>query len=666
MGKPRTSHLRPASAVVAPSSSRHSTCEAAAAPTPAADENFVQGGGERLLPRRAFLATTAKTAAFLAAFQVLGGRQEARAQAGGFDPFGYGVASGDPLPDRVIIWTRVTPAANALPGSGLGAATRCGWEVARDAAFTQKVRSGLVTTRAASDHTVKVDVAGLLPATAYYYRFYALGVYSPAGRFLTAQAAGTNPASVRFATVSCSNYEAGYFTAYRELAGRDDIDFVVHLGDYIYEYAQGAYGPPGFAGVARAHQPATEILSLADYRQRHAQYKADPDLRALHQRHPFIATWDDHETANNAWRDGAENHTPGTEGAWSARKAAGIQAYFEWMPVRVQAATGDAGEVRRIYRSFRFGRLMELNMLDLRSYRTVQPGASDDVATINSSSATMLGAAQTAWTVGQLVASLGVPTTWRFFGNSVQIAPVQVNNALVNSIDPNAAGLIQGLYGISTTDNNFRPLNVDSWDGYNIPRNTVLGVIAGAPGAPNAGTPIPNCVFLTGDIHSSFASEIPANPAAYGAEVQAGGTSPVALASLGVEFVCTSVTSDNVNELISGAAIGAPSLPYVPERISDGMGGYVRNPATPPFEGLITALNPWIKDVNLDFHGFSVVDVTPARTQVDHWVLRSDANAFFAADPRVDPNADVVYRNSVQTAVNTQKITVGSTPLGPR
>jgi len=664
MGKPRSSQLRPALALDATTR----TAELAPAQTNslAAAEVFVEDAGERQVPRREFLATTAKTLAFLTTFQVLGGRQEARAQAGGFDPFAYGVASGDPLPDRIIIWTRVTPAAAALPGSGLGAPTRCVWEVARDAAFTQKVRSGLVTTRPASDHTVKVDVAGLLPATAYFYRFNALGVYSPVGRLLTAPAAGTNPASVRFASVSCSNYEAGYFTAYRALAQRNDLDFVLHLGDYIYEYAQGAYGPPGFAGTARAHQPATEILSLADYRQRHAQYKADPDLRALHQRHPFIATWDDHETANNAWRDGAENHSPDTEGGWTARKVAAIQAYFEWMPVRVQTPTGDAGEVRRLYRSFRFGRLMELNMLDLRSYRTQQPVASADATTINSPSATMLGASQTAWTVGQLLTSLAVPTTWRFFGNSVQIAPVQVNNAIVNQLNPQAAALIQGLYGISPTDNNFRPLNVDSWDGYNIPRNTILGVIAGAPGTPNVGNPIPNCVFLTGDIHSSFASEIPANPVAYGTEVNNGGTNPLALASLGVEFVCCSITSDNVNELISGAAIGFPDLPYVPERLPDGAGGYTRNPATPPFEGLITGLNPWIKDVNLDFHGFSVVDVTPARTQVDHWVLRSDANPTFAADPRIDPNAQSVYRNSVQTAANTQKITVGSTPLGAR
>jgi alkaline phosphatase D len=668
MGKPRSSHLRPALvAAASPASSLDVTSVASAeATTPVAAldaaEAFEPSAGERLLPRRSFIATTVKTAAFLAAFQVLGGRQEAKAAGLGFDPFVYGVASGDPLPDRIIIWTRVTPAINSLPGSGLGIATRGVWEVSLNAAFTQKVRTGRFLTAVASDHTVKIDVAGLQPATAYFYRFYALGVYSPVGRMLTAPAAGTAPASVRFGMVSCSNYEAGYFTAYRNLATRDDLDFIVHLGDYIYEYATGVYGPPGFAAAAgRTHQPTNEILSLADYRQRHAQHKADPDLRALHQRHPFITTWDDHETANNSWRDGAENHTPGTEGSWADRKAAGIQAYFEWMPLRIQTPTGESGEVRRIYRSFRFGRLMELNMLDLRSYRTAQPVGSLDSIAINSSTATLLGSAQTTWTVGQLVASLSVPTTWRFFGNSVQIAPVQVNNFLVAQQDANAAGLIQGLYGIPADDNNYRPLNIDSWDGYNIPRNTILGVIAGAQGAPNAGNPIPNCVFLTGDIHSTFASEIPASPTAYAAAP----TSPSRV-SLGVEFVCTSVTSDNVNELIPGSAVGAPSLPYVPERIPNGSGGYMRNTATPSFEGLITAFNPWIKDVNLDFHGFSVVDVTSARTQVDHWILRSDANDTFAADPRIDPNAQVIFRNAVQTAVNTQQISLAAAQLGPR
>ncbi|NJR42951.1 MAG: hypothetical protein HC767_10090 [Akkermansiaceae bacterium] len=261
-----------------------------------------------------------------------GGGNRAEAQGLGFDPFSYGVASGDPLPNRVIIWTRINPSAAATPGSGLGAPVRGIWEVSANSNFTQRVAFRRFVTSAATDHTVKIDVAGLQSGTEYYYRFNALGVNSPVGRMRTAPSNGSTPSSVRFGLVSCSNFEAGYFTAYRHLAQRDDLDFILHVGDYIYEYANGEFGPAGFAGVTRAHDPSTEIFSLSDYRRRHACYKADADLRQLHARYPFITTWDDHETANNAWRDGAENHTPATKGDWNLREAAGIQAYYEWMP----------------------------------------------------------------------------------------------------------------------------------------------------------------------------------------------------------------------------------------------------------------------------------------------------------------------------------------------
>lgn len=185
------------------------------------------------------------------------------------------------------------------------------------------------------------------------------------------------------------------------------------------------------------------------------------------------------------------------------------------------------------------------------------------------------------------------------------------------------------------------PLNVDSWDGYASSRLQILGLIAGA-----AGNPVPNCVFLTGDIHSTDACVIPANPAGY---------NPDTSKSLATEFVCTSITSDNVNELVGQ-----------PERVPNGLGGYMGNPATAGLEGLIRAFNAWVRDVNLDFHEYSVVDVTPSRTQVDSWVLRSDASVAFAADPRIDPNAACVFRNSYQTLNLTQKVTPAAGPLGPR
>lgn len=585
------------------------------------------------MPRRDFLTRGAATVAFLTAFQLLPNRAEA--QGAGFDPFSYGVASGDPLPDRVILWTRVNPSAEATPGSGLGAAVRGTWEVARDAGFTQRVSFGRFTTAVASDHTVKIDVTGLQPSTRYFYRFNALGVFSPTGQALTAPAAGSNPSSVRFGLVSCSNFEAGYFSAYRHLAGREDLDFILHVGDYIYEYANGQYGPEGFAGVARVHDPATEIISLADYRRRHACYKADPDLRQLHSRHPFIATWDDHETANNSWRDGAENHTPGTEGLWATRKSAAMQAYYEWMPVRQPLATGAVGEARPIYRRFSFGSLIDLFMLDLRQYRDEQPLSPADSAVINDPNRTLLGSQQTQWLESNLA---GSAARWKLMGNSVQIAPTIVIPSL---LDAQTQGLLQVFFGIPVGTQGAVPLNTDCWDGYASSRLQILGLIAGA----TSGRPVPNCVFLTGDIHSSYACEIPANPATYSG-------APISLAT---EFVCTSVTSDNVNELIGQ-----------PERIPDGNGGYMVNPATAPFETLVRSFNAWVKDVNLDFHGFSVVDVTAQRTQVDNWVLRSDASPALAGDPRTDPAAACVFRSAWQTLDGTQKVTAAAGPLAAR
>jgi len=641
MGKPIRQHLKPlalhtgTAAAAAPTASTENSPECATASSTEllAPERVTSG-----LHRREFLTRGAKTIAFLAAFQAYQGTQEALAMLG-FDPFSYGVASGDPLPNRVIIWTRVNPSAAATPGSGLGSPVRGIWEVARDAAFTQRVAFGQFITSLANDHTVKIDVSGLQPLTGYYYRFSALGVSSPVGRTLTAPAAGSSPASVRFGMVSCSNFEAGYFTAYRHLAQRNDLDFILHLGDYIYEYGNGQYGPAGFAGVVRVHDPATEILSLSDYRRRHACHKADADLRSLHQRYSFITTWDDHETANDSWRDGAQNHTPGVEGLWATRKSEAIKAYYEWMPVRQPAATGAPGEARPIYRKFAFGNLLDLFMLDLRSYRDQQPASPADAATINNATRTLLGPTQNAWLQGNLLTS---PAKWKFMGNSVQIAPIIVISAFT---PPQTQALLQAFFGVPAGSTAALPLNVDSWDGYASARVQILGLIGGA-----AGQPIPNCVFLTGDIHSTYACELPANPALYATP-----GSPFNGVSLGTEFVCTSVTSDNVNELIGQ-----------PERIPDGNGGYMPNPATAGFVQLVQGFNAWVKDVNLDNHGFSVVDVTPARTQVDSWVLRSDASVAFAADPRIDPNAACVFRNASQTTDLSQKITPAAGQLGAR
>ena len=322
------------------------------------------------LTRRRALQLAAAAGAGLAAVTATG-PASASPKAAASSVFRHGVASGDPLPGAVLLWSRVTPDPAATPGSGAGPEVDVGWEVATDPGFRRVVRRGTSSTGPARDHTVKVDAVGLSPATTYWYRFRCRGATSPVGRTRTAPAADAPVARLRMAVVSCANLQAGWFTAYRQLAARDDLDLVVHLGDYLYEYAPGEYQARDV--VVRPHDPPREMVGLADYRRRHAQYKTDPDLQALHAAAPWVVTWDDHESANDAWSGGAENHTEGAEGAWPARLAAAQQAYAEWMPVRYEPGG-------HLYRRLRFGRLATLSMLDLRTYRDQQPPSPLDPA----------------------------------------------------------------------------------------------------------------------------------------------------------------------------------------------------------------------------------------------------------------------------------------------
>jgi alkaline phosphatase D len=497
--------------------------------------------------------------------------------------FLHGVASGDPLPDGILLWTRVTPVPEAIPGSGTGPDTPVEWTVARDRAFTDVVAKGTVTARAASDHTVKADVRGLAPATDYFFRFSAGGTDSPVGRTRTAPAADAAVPGLRFGVVSCANWEAGHFSAYRHLAARGDLDAWLHLGDYIYEYGTGEYGTRGT--VVRPHAPAHEILSLADYRVRHGRYKTDPDLQALHATAPVVAIWDDHEIANDAWSGGAENHTEGAEGAWAARQAAAKQAYFEWMPVR-PALAGTT------YRRLRFGKLADLSLLDLRSYRSQQVSAGS--GSVDDPDRTLTGRAQLDWLKAGLSAS---DTTWRLVGNSVMISPFAIGSLSAELLAPLAELLGLPAEGLA--------LNTDQWDGYTDDRRELLAHLrAGA---------IRNTVFLTGDIHMAWANDVPVNA----------GTYPLS-ASAATEFVVTSVTSDNLDDAVK-----------VPE-------GTVSALAAP----VIRAANRHVHWVDTDRHGYGVLDVTPERTQMDFYVI-SD---------RTDPAATSAWARSYRTRSGTQKV----------
>ncbi|MDC1513395.1 alkaline phosphatase D family protein [Porticoccaceae bacterium] len=275
--------------------------------------------------------------------------------------FTHGVASGDPLADRVILWTRL------IPGSGEHSAINCQWQVASDRAFKQVVSAGTASTNSQRDYTVKIDAAGLSPNSSYFYRFLTDDqLASPIGRTRTLPVGDID--QIRLGITSCSNYPQGYFNVYRHMA-ETDIDLVLHLGDYIYEYAEGVYSNEVATDkLGRKVEPSNEILSLEDYRMRYGLYRSDDDLQLVHARHPFVCVWDDHELANDSWKEGAENHSA-DEGDFKARMRSARQAYHEWMPIRTSAL----GDQSAIFRSFKLGNLADLIMLDTRLHGRDQP-----------------------------------------------------------------------------------------------------------------------------------------------------------------------------------------------------------------------------------------------------------------------------------------------------
>lgn len=265
--------------------------------------------------------------------------------------FLHGVASGDPEPSAVVIWTRVTSESDVSVR----------WQISGDADFAGIVSEGEATARAASDYTVKVDVRGLEPGQGYFYRFIAGEVVSPIGR--TRTLAGKDATKLRLGVVSCAHYGFGFYHVYRELSKAPDLDAIVHLGDYIYEYGPDGYGGDVAKEIGREHEPPHEIVTLQDYRTRFSQYRRDPDLQAAHAAAPFITIWDDHETANNAWVGGAQNHQPDTEGAWETRRDAALRAYFEWMPMR-DPEPGQA--FHTLHRTYEMGNLATLHLIETR------------------------------------------------------------------------------------------------------------------------------------------------------------------------------------------------------------------------------------------------------------------------------------------------------------
>ncbi len=488
----------------------------------------------------------------------------------------------------------MTPTDASTPGSGKGPRVSVTWQVATDRAFDNVVRRGTFETGSSRDHTVKLDVDGLRPAKRYFYRFRLDGATSPVGRTRTAPAHDASPDNLRVGVVSCSHYEEGYFAAYRHLARRNDLDAVLHLGDYLYEREPGE-------GQIRDHDPRHEIVSLSDYRRRHAQYKQDPDLLALHARAPFIAIWDDHEVTNDSYKDGAENHQPDTEGDYEKRRARAHRAYDEWMPVRLDG-TARLGDGTRLFRRLRWGTLAEFTMLDLRTYRdkmveTAAPFPLPQVQTeTDDPERTITGDAQMAW----LKESLSRDTAqWKLVGNSVMIAPLSFAQ-----LPEETVRAIQEVTGESPRDG--VPLNTDQWDGYTADRRELFDHIAA--------NEIKDAVFLTGDIHSGWACDLPLDSGTY----PLGGTA-------GVEFICTSITSDNLDDIT-----GSPP-----------------RTTTLAAEATLMANNRHIKYINFDDHGYSVLDVTPERAQMDWWVLedkeRRDSGASWSRSWATESGSGTVH-----------------------
>lgn len=413
--------------------------------------------------------------------------------------FTHGVASGDPLPDGVVIWTRFTGAEAA-------------WEIAEDDAFADVVQRGRASAALTSDYCIKVDVRGLAPGRRYFYRFLSASGTSPTG--VTRTAPQGDAESLRVALFSCANMPYGYFHAYAHAAARDDIDLVLHAGDYIYEVPRGRYPTNAEAVPGRTVDPVRETVALNDYYQRYASYHTDPALLELRRTKPIASVWDDHELVNNAWRDGAVDHNARYEGAYSDRVVAAAKAYFDWMPIRAPGGL-------RLYRLLDWGNLARIVLLDTRQFgrdeqidyrRTLTPmlaqGGADAASVVaafrrtvlDDPGRTMLGAAQERWLAETLAASKARGQRWQIVTQQVvmgeQIAARDITRFLPPDVSSNtrrwfAAGEQATALGL--------PWNLDSWDGYPAARQRFLETCAAHAN---------NAIVLGGDSHNCWVNNL--------------------------------------------------------------------------------------------------------------------------------------------------------------
>ncbi|WP_293677299.1 alkaline phosphatase D family protein [uncultured Phenylobacterium sp.] len=483
------------------------------------------------------------------ALALLGLSAAAPAAAGGPGvSFRHGVASGDPTQTKVVLWTRITPdrAGDEVPYT---------WELLPIDRRAGGVKRGVGVTGPDRDYTVKVDATGLDAGRAYTFRFESGGVISSEGRTRTLPAGATK--DVVMAVASCALYPNGYFNAYQAIADLPRVDLVVHLGDYIYEYGgPGSYGMDSAVAKERPHDPPHEIVSLADYRRRHAQYRTDPGLQAASARAPWVVSWDDHETANDSFAGGAQNHDPKDEGEWNVRKAVALKAYYEWMPIR-EPAPG-VGLAEASMRSFRIGDLAQLIMIETRlTARDQQLNLQRDLpkvdgrpdvaafnAKLNDPDRRMMSPRQAAWVAAEAARSVKAGHAWQVLGNQVIMARVRPfspkavltpeqyaaiperNRARVQAAEENAA------LGLPTT--------LDMWEGYPADRERLCGVLKGAGARP---------IVLAGDAHSFWANELHDAKGAY----------------VACEFGTTGITSPGAGEIAPGVDYGVALAKANPE-----------------------------------------------------------------------------------------------------
>jgi alkaline phosphatase D len=492
-------------------------------------------------------------------------------------PFYHGVASGDPHRRSVIIWTRVTPLWERF-GWRFRFPVKVQWQVATDPNLTDIVQTGTFWTGRWRDYTVKVEVTGLKPGRVYYYGFRAFGRNSLTGRTRTLPRKGVE--DVRLAVITCPSWQWGYFNAFERISERNDIDAIVTMGDYIYEYEPGEYHHPELFGV-RDHFPPKELITLKDYRRRYYQHRLGPGLRKAHQQHPMIAIWDDHETANDSWMHGAENHDPATEGDWDERVANALRAYDEWLPIRMRHSND-----KEIYRRFKYGDLVDLIMTEARlvgreeQILPKQLGGdltNEQLLELFSPNRTLLGQKQLQWLTRKLSRST---SRWKIVGSSVMMMQLR-------GFGPGGIG------------------NLDAWDGYPAEREKIFEIIR-SYGIENFGV-------VSGDFHTSFAAELQSYH----------GLDPVG-DPVGFEFTTPSISAANLNE--------QEILPFLDKIYYPLSERWVerRWPETVEIiePTLFGANQPHMKYINLDQHGYMIVGFNKERAQAD----------FYYVDAVLEPN----------------------------